>query len=151
MADATITEPAWLAERREKGAALVETIELPHHKTKGWEFTDISKLDISTYENSPADVTISGGNEDVVVLPLNEAVAAHSDLLSGKLGSLVSTDDPFVARNEAALNDGVLVYVPRNVECAEPIKVDLKLDADGAAVNWRSLVVLEDGARAEVW
>ena len=151
MADATITEPAWLAGRREKGAALVETIELPHHKTKGWEFTDISKLDLSAYENSPADVTISGGNEEVVVLPLNEAVTSHSDLLSEKLGSLVSTEDPFVARNEAALNDGVLVYVPRNVECTEPIKVELKLDADGTAVNWRTLVVLEEGARAEVW
>ena len=97
------------------------------------------------------NVTISGGNEEVVVLPLNEAVTSHSELLSEKLGSLVSTEDPFVARNEAALNDGVLVYVPRNVECTEPIKVELKLDADGTAVNWRTLVVLEEGARAEVW
>ena len=151
MAEATITEPAWLAERREKGAALVETIELPHAKTKGWEFTDISKLDLDAYENTPADVTISGGSEDVVVLPLNEALAAHSGLLSEKLGSLVSTDDPFVARNEATLNDGVLVYVPKGVECEEAIKVELKLDSEGTAVNWRSLVVLEEGAKAEVW
>ena len=151
MAEATITEPAWLTERREKGAALVETIELPHAKTKGWEFTDISKLDLDSYENTPADVTISGGSEDIVVLPLNEALTSHSDLLSGKLGSLVSTDDPFVARNEAALNDGVLVYVPKGVECDEAIRVDLKLDTPGAAVNWRTLIVLEEGAKAEVW
>ena len=77
MADATIAEPAWLNERREKGAALVETIELPHAKTKGWEFTDISRLDLDSYGSSPAEVTISGGSENVVVLPLNEALASH--------------------------------------------------------------------------
>jgi len=151
LADATITVPAWLNERREKGAALVESIELPNQKTKGWEFTDISRLDLDRYENSPADVTITGGTDEVVVLPLGEALADHSDLLAEKLGSLVSTDDPFVARNEAALGDGVLVYVPRNVQCDEAIKIDLRLDSEGVAVNWRTLVVLEEGAKAEVW
>ncbi|MCB0867184.1 MAG: Fe-S cluster assembly protein SufD [Solirubrobacterales bacterium] len=147
----TVTEPAWLTERREKGTRLVETIELPNAKTKGWEFTDISKLDLDAYADSPAEVTISGGSDEIVVLPLNEALADHSDLLAGKLGSLVSTDDPFVARNEAALGDGVLVYVPKNVECEEAVRIDLKLDTDGVAVNWRTLIVLEEGARAEVW
>jgi Fe-S cluster assembly protein SufD len=151
LADATVTVPAWLNERREKGAALVESIELPNQKTKGWEFTDISRLDLDRYENSPADVTITGGTDEVVVLPLGEALADHSDLLAEKLGSLVSTDDPFVARNEAALGDGVLVYVPRNVQCDEAIKIDLRLDSEGVAVNWRTLVVLEEGAKAEVW
>ena len=42
-----------------EGAALVETIELPHAKTKGWEFTDISRLDLDSYGSSPAEVTIS--------------------------------------------------------------------------------------------
>ncbi|MBN8866801.1 MAG: Fe-S cluster assembly protein SufD [Solirubrobacterales bacterium] len=151
MADATITEPAWLNERRERGAALVETIELPHQKTKGWEFTDISKLDLDAYEAAPAEVTISGGSDEIVVLPLADALAEHSDLLAEKLGSLVSPEDPFVARNEASLADGVLVYVPKGVECDEAIKVDLKLDTSGAAVNWRTLVVIEEGAKAEVW
>lgn len=147
----TVTEPAWLSERRKKGSALVETIELPNPKTRGWEFTDISRLDLDAYENAPAEVTISGGTDEVVVLPLNEALADYSDLLAEQLGSLVSSDDPFVARNEANLDDGVLVYVPRNVECEEPIKVDLQLDREGAAVNWRTLIVLEEGAKAEVW
>lgn len=151
MAEATITESPWLTGRREQGAALVEEIDLPNPKTKGWEFTDISRLDLDTYENAPAEVTISGGTEEVVVLPLTEALAGHSGLLEEKLGSLVATEDPFVARNEANLGDGVLIYVPRNVECEEAIKVDLKLDSDGTAVNWRTLVVLEEGAKAEVW
>lgn len=151
MANATISEPAWLAERRKKGAELVESLPLPDKKTKGWEFTELRKLKLDSYENASADVEISGGSDDVVVLPLGEALGEHSELLSEKLGSLVPAEDYFVARNEVAWNDGALVYVPRNVICEEPIKIQLNLDADGAAVNWRTLIVLEEGAQAEVW
>jgi Fe-S cluster assembly protein SufD len=56
-----------------------------------------------------------------------------------------------VARNEAGWRDGVLVHVPAGAKLAEPIKVELPLDEDGAVVYWRTLVVLEEGAEAEVW
>ena len=37
-------EPTWLTERRRKGAALAQELELPGPKTPGWEFTDLSEL-----------------------------------------------------------------------------------------------------------
>jgi Fe-S cluster assembly protein SufD len=151
LAEATLTGPDWLAERRRNGASLVETLELPTRKVKGWEFTDLRGLDLDAYENAPAEVEISGGSDEVVVMRLEEALSEHPDLLRDRLGSLVPAEDPFVARNEANWTDGVLVYVPRNVVCEEAIKVRLDLDSPGAAVHWRTLVVLEEGAQAEVW
>ena len=151
MAEATLTGPDWLAERRNNGASLVETLDLPTKKVKGWEFTELRGLDLDAYENAPAEVEISGGSDDVVVMRLEEALSEHPDLLRDRLGSLVPAEDPFVARNEANWTDGVLVYVPRNVVCEEAIKVRLDLDSPGAAVHWRTLIVLEEGAQAEVW
>ena len=47
MASPTVSEPQFLAARRERAAALAETLELPSFKgTPGWEFTDLSGLDI---------------------------------------------------------------------------------------------------------
>jgi Fe-S cluster assembly protein SufD len=151
LADATVTEPAWLAGRREKGVSLVESLELPTKKIKGWEFTDLKGLDLDGYEATGADVTISGGSDGIVVMPLEEALEEHSDLVSQHLGSLVPAEDPFVARNEVNWTDGVLVHVPRNVVCDEPVRVEINLDSSGAAVYWRTLIVLEEGAQAEVW
>lgn len=151
MASSTVTEPAWLAERREKGQELVSTLPLPTNKTKGWEFTDLSRLDLDAYEATPADVKISGGSDGAVVLPLAEALADHSELLSDRLGSLVTQDDPFIARNNAGWQDGVLVYVPKGAVVEDPIRVEIRLDESGQAVYWRTLVVLEEGAQAEVW
>ncbi|MBK5109769.1 MAG: Fe-S cluster assembly protein SufD [Thermoleophilia bacterium] len=151
MASPTVTEPDWLSERRRQGAALIESLPLPDKKTKGWEFTDLGRLELDSYEPAPAGAAITGGSDEIVVMDLAEALAAHAELLGDRLGSLVPAEDPFVARNEAGWSDGVLVYVPHNVECDKPIKVELELDTPGAAVNWRTLIVLEEGARAEVW
>ena len=45
-----------LDERRERAARLVETLELPRFKGKaGWEFTDISGLDLTAYAPAPVE------------------------------------------------------------------------------------------------
>ncbi len=144
------TEPAWLSERRQRGASLAQSLSLPDHKAKGWEFTDLSGLEIDSYEAADAEVEI-GGAEGATVISLAEAVSSHAELLHERLGSLVPIEDPFVARNEAGWRDGVLVHVPRGVKVAEPIRIEVPIDRDGAAVGWRTLVVLEEGAEAEVW
>jgi Fe-S cluster assembly protein SufD len=144
------TAPAWLEERRRRGASLTESLPLPDSKSKGWEFTDLSGLDIGSYEPADAEVEVSGA-EGATVVSLAEAVTTHAELLEQSLGSLVPVEDPFVARNEASWSDGVLVHVPRGVTVTEPIRIEVPVDADGAAISWRTLIVLEEGAEAEVW
>jgi Fe-S cluster assembly protein SufD len=144
------TQPAWLEERRQKGASLAQELPLPDQKAKGWEFTDLSELDLAAYEATDAAPVISGA-EGATVMPLSEALASQDGLLHERLGSLVPVEDPFVARNEAAWSDGVLVHVPKGVRLSEPIQIELPIEASGAAVNWRTLIVIEEGAEAEVW
>jgi Fe-S cluster assembly protein SufD len=144
------TEPAWLSERRQQGASLAQNLPLPDHKSKGWEFTDLSGLDLDSYEMTGVDAEVSGA-EGATVISLSDALSSHAELLQERLGSLVPAEDPFVARNEAGWRDGVLVHVPRGIKVAEPIRIEVPVDRDGAAVGWRTLIVLEEGAEAEVW
>jgi Fe-S cluster assembly protein SufD len=144
------TEPAWLEERRRKGAALVGSLPLPDSRVKGWEFTDLTGLDLDSYTGASTAVAVSGG-EGATVVSLAEAVESHAELVQKALGSLVPVEDPFVARNEADWRDGVLVHVPRGVRLTEPVRIEVPLDASGSAVSWRTLIVLEEGAEAEVW
>ncbi|MGB7685343.1 MAG: Fe-S cluster assembly protein SufD [Solirubrobacterales bacterium] len=144
------TEPAWLSERRQRGASLAESLPLPDQKSKGWEFTDLSKLDLDAYEPAAVEARIEGA-DGATVLPLRDALNSHPQLLEEQLGSLVPVEDPFVARNEAGWSDGVLVHVPAGVKLEEPIQVEVPVDADAAAFGWRTLIVLEEGAEAEVW
>ncbi len=86
-----------------------------------------------------------------IVLPLKEASESRPELVEGRLGSLAPADDPFVARNDDAWSDGVLVHVPAGVKVEEPIRIEVPLSESGSALHWRTLIVLEEGAEAEVW
>jgi Fe-S cluster assembly protein SufD len=123
---------------------------LPDQKTKGWEFTDLSSLDLDSYESGSAEASIDS-TEGAVVLPLKEASESRPELVEGRLGSLAPAGDPFVARNDIGWSDGVLVHVPAGVKLAEPIRIEVPLSESGSALNWRTLVVLEEGAEAEIW
>ena len=84
------------------------------------------------------------------MLPLAEAAATRPELLRAHLGAIVAADDPFTARNQARWRDGLLVYVPRGQRLSEPVRLTVSGGA-GDEVEWRTLIVLEEGAEAEVW
>jgi Fe-S cluster assembly protein SufD len=123
---------------------------LPDQKAKGWEFTDLSSLDLDAYEAGAVDASIEAV-EGATVLPLAEAVESRPELVEGRLGALAPSEDPFVARNEASWREGVLVHVPRGAKPAGPIRIEVPLAESGVALAWRTLIVLEEGAEAEIW
>jgi Fe-S cluster assembly protein SufD len=149
-------EPDWLTERRREGATLARELDLPTAKDKGWEFTDLSGLDLGSY--APASGTVEGvshGTDSAdgppVVMPLAEAAGQLGDIVRERFGSVVPVGDPFVARNEANWRNGALVYVPRGTRLEEPLELSVLHDGDGSGLDWRTLIVLEEGADAEVW
>jgi Fe-S cluster assembly protein SufD len=115
---------------------------LPDAKSKGWEFTDLSGLDLDALESEPGSVELDGA------APLE----ADSELVGERLGSVVpASGDPFVARNDAGWRQGALVHVPAGEALAEPVRIAVEPGADGTRFDWRTLIVLEEGAEAEVW
>jgi Fe-S cluster assembly protein SufD len=169
-----------LAERRERAARLAETLELPQFKGRpGWEFTDISGLELDRYAPvngepafsrdavemmfalAPADTALTleqwnglpappqgrGVPEGVIV----SALAEHPELVERYFGTVVTDTDVFVARNEAGLRGGAFVYVPRGVVLDGPIVLSAIHASGGTELDHRSLIVIEEGAQAEVW
>jgi Fe-S cluster assembly protein SufD len=114
---------------------------LPQFKgTPGWEFTDISKLDLDAFEpGDPADAR-----------PQIFDMAANAPALDGHdlLGTVVTKEDAFTVRNRDRWNHGALVHVPSGERLDEPVVIRASVDR---ALEWRTLIVLEDGAEAEVW
>jgi Fe-S cluster assembly protein SufD len=171
-----------LAERRERAARLTETLELPQFKGKpGWEFTDISGLELDAYEPAPdlngagpaarapapmfspaqairlrqvdaGSAVVEGDLPDgVIVASLERAAGEHPELVERYLGAVVADDDLFVARNEAGFRGGAFVYVPSGVALEHPILLTAIQATPGTELHRRTLIVLDEGAQAEVW
>ena len=132
-----------------------DPLELPQFKGRpGWEFTDITGLDLASYERvvPEADGAASAlWQFEAPGLP-DGVVVGELDQAAQQLGSLIGPDDDvFVALNDAGVRGGTFVYVPRGVTVAQPISISAVQAETGTLVNQRTLIVLEEGARAEVW
>ncbi len=76
----------------------------------------------------------------------------HPELVRKYYGKLADTSkDGVTAFNTAFAQDGVLLYVPKNVVVEKPIQLVNILRADvNFMVNRRVLVILEEGAQARL-
>jgi len=147
----------------------------------GWEFTDLGRLDLSGFaaaapgegDASAVDrvetlleapegalhlgqvdgrvLDVADSSDGLVVLPLTLAVERHPELVEPHLGAVVTSGDVFTALNDAGWTGGAFVYVPRGMRVESPIVLSAIADGSGTALHRRVLVVLEEGAEAEVW
>src|SRR3954469_24926632 len=136
--------------RREAALARIAELELPTFRgTAGWEFTPIDKLDLDAHPVAPGGQAPSSfglddaSPEGAIVLPLAQAAEEHPELVDRHLGSVVRSESPFVARNDAHWTDGTFVYVPRNTIVDAPIVISTAHEQAATALHWRVLVVLE--------
>jgi len=155
--------------------------DLPQYKgNPGWEFTPLPKgFDLAAYPHarggaaSPEPAFTPPGAIELrqvddafdragaaahpaaptpLVMPLTQAVEQHGELVGRFLGTVVGDGETaFTARNAAEWEGGLFVYVPRNTELEAPVSFTSVLATADAALHTRVLVVLEEGARAEVW
>jgi Fe-S cluster assembly protein SufD len=150
-------------------------LELPSFKGRpGWEFTDISELNLAAYRPVRSEQELAGALQrsaaaelpfaaldalspdelpaGVIVAPLTRALAEHGELVRASLGRLIGpADDVFVALNDAGFRAGWFVHVARGVVLPRPISLCTVQPEGGTQLAQRTLVVLEEGAQAEVW
>ncbi len=87
-----------------------------------------------------------------VVLPLSVALERHPELVEPHLGTVVADDtDGFTQANAQSWKGGAFVFVPRGISVEQSIVLTAVSSADHTVLHRRVLVVLEEGAEAEVW
>ena len=158
--------------------AEIATLELPTYKGRpGWEFTDLGDFTLEAWDAAPAAgtefsaahlleppagaielVQVDGASGDgsvtgdgVIVLPLSAARERYPELVEPHLGTIVRDVDAFTAVNERDWEGGAFVYVPKGVVVEAPLLLTAVGTAAGSILNRRVLIVLEEGAEAEVW
>ena len=89
--------------------------------------------------------------EGVIVGSLSKVVTEHPELVAKYYGKIANTgDDAVTALNTMLSQDGLMVYVPKNVKVEKAIQVIniLRSDVD-LMVNRRVLIVMEQGSEAK--
>ena len=168
---------AWLDERRGEARAAFETTPLPTLKDENWRYTSLRGIDFDGFApvegavDSERATTILGDLETsgelvqrgqdvisvrldddlraagVVLSSLDAAVEEHGELVDRHLGSVLDLRDRFIAENSATWSGGAFVYVPAGVAVGLPLRLVVENPVAHARTVWRTLVVVEAGAR----
>jgi Fe-S cluster assembly protein SufD len=168
--------PAWAGEARAAAAGLLDTLPVLTGREEAWRFTRPADLALVGPEPAapgavplpaapspsrrsavldltdgvPAAPELRELPDGVVVAELGAALTDHEELLRDRLYRLVGHADRSGALNAARWTGGLFVYVPRGVEVELPVEaLTTATGAEGRVVG-RTLVVVEDGARATV-
>jgi Fe-S cluster assembly protein SufD len=167
--------PAWAQEARQAADAKLTTLPALTGREEDWRFTQPADLALDGSEpeapgavgliapatgaraarltledGAPAVPAIGDLPSGVVVAELGAALETHEALVRERLYGLVGFDERPGALNAARWEGGLFVHVPRGAEVELPIEAILTATGARGRVFGRTLLVVEEGARATV-
>jgi Fe-S cluster assembly protein SufD len=170
-----LASPTWAEEARAKAGDNLASLPALTGREEDWRFTPPTDLGLgdaepeapgasqvpapaggpraarlSLVDGAPADPSLEDLPEGVIVAELGAALTEHEGLVRERLYGLLGFDERPGALNAARWDGGLLVYVPRGVEVALPVESILTATGATGRVFGRSLVVVEEGAKATV-
>ncbi len=170
--------PSFVEDRRRAALEVYESQEVPTWRRSGFWTTSLRGLDIETLEPKRYDSLDSAmvrehlGDEEhaalivqqganvvhvdvtddrIIVMPLEEAVEKHPDLVEEHFAKRLPLDEgKFEAGNAAFWTGGVFIHVPDNVQIEKPIQAVWLIEEPGT-VQWaHSLVVVGELAECKI-
>ncbi len=105
--------------------------------TNGWYYLRNNKL--------------QGLPEGVIVCSLQEASVKYPEIFEKHYSKYAKADDSLVNLNTAFAQDGIFVYVPKNVVLERTLQVVNLMRANSDLLSFqRNLIIIEDNAQAKV-
>lgn len=164
-------EPVWLTERRQAAFQVFTDKGLPDRKVEHWKYTSVEAL--KTIEFSKAEVKkgCNGGDnhtlvinngrlccggelelpEGVIVCSINQAIMSHPELVASHLSRHADFKaDGFAAINLALFEEGIFIFVPKNVQVKAPLYIEHHQSMTACAHHLRHCIVLEKNAQLTV-
>jgi Fe-S cluster assembly protein SufD len=168
--------PAWAEEARTAATAALDAMPELTGTEEEWRFTPPADIGMTGVESAgataggdvvlpdaagraarlvfvdgaPAPAEVQDLPDGVIVSELGQALRDHGDLVREHLYTLADFADRPCALNAAAWDAGTFVYVPRGVHLELPVEAALTATGATGRVFGRTLVIVEEGAKATV-
>ena len=142
------------AKKKEEALSTFSSIQMPKEKDEDWRYTEIEKLNLQKFLLSEAKTKIFAAklSEDliekgVILTDINTAldkyhIAQEYFFKNAKIGK-----DKLAALNAAYFTNGIFLYVPKNVELEEPIKVSFRLEGQSSILH--NIIIIEQNSKVD--
>ena len=150
MQELSQSKCSFAEKKKAEALDIFSSIPMPKEKEEDWRYTKIDTLKIDNFDLNPETIiSVSSLSEDliekgIILTDINTAldkypVAQQYFFKSAKIGK-----DKFVALSAAHFNNGIFLYIPKNIELEEPIRVNF--DGNGILHN---IVIVEPNSKID--
>ena len=130
-----------------------KSMPMPKERDDDWRYTQIDKLKLENFEpfesNGKISATLSEDlvEKGVILTDINTAFEKYKIARDYYFKNTKVDKDKLVALNAAYFGNGIFLYVPKNVELGEPIK--LNFNFDGKCSILHNIIVVESNSKVD--
>lgn len=138
---------SFASDKKKEALVIFKNMQMPKERDEEWRYTAIEKLKLDNFEpfESKGTINVTHLSEDliekgVILIDINTALEKYEIARQCFFKSAKAENDKFVALNAAYFDNGIFLYIPKNVEINEPIKVNFNLHGNSILHN---IIVVE--------
>ncbi|MBI2660364.1 SufD family Fe-S cluster assembly protein [Candidatus Woesearchaeota archaeon] len=150
MQELTQAKSSFAAKKKADALGIFNSIPMPKEKEEDWRYTKIDALKIESFDLNPTTkIFASALSEDliekgIILTDINSALEKYPIAQQYFFKNTEIGKDKFVALSAAHFSNGIFLYVPKNVELEEPIRVNF--EGNGILHN---LVIVEPNSKLD--
>lgn len=149
------TQSRFATEKKREALPISNSIQMPKEREEDWRYTQIEKLKLEDFDLNKSKTNISATklSEDLVekgliLTDINTALEKYPEIAQKYfLKGLKIDGEKFVALNAAHFNHGTFLYVPKNIELSEPLRVNF--DFEGKTSIIHSIIIIESNSKID--
>ena len=148
------TQSTFATQRKKEALGIFKSISMPREKEDDWRYTQIEKLKLESFEpfESKTRILTAGLNEDliekgIILTDVNTALEKYQIARDYYFRNTKIDKDKFVALNAAYFDNGIFLYVPKNIEIEDPIKVNSNFDGKCSILH--NIIVVESNSKID--
>lgn len=154
MQELNRAESKFATEGKEGYLRKFTSAQMPREKDEEWRYTQIEKLKLGNFgfQSQDTKITATSLGEDliekgIVLTDINTALEKYPLAQEYFFKSIKIDKDKFAALSAAYFTNGIFIYVPKNVELEEPIRVNFNFDRQTSVLH--NMIVVEPNSKVD--
>ena len=150
----TSNESSFAAKKKQEALDIFKSMPMPREKEEDWRYTNIDNFKIDDFElnNSETKISATALSEDliekgIILTGINTAFEKYPIAQQYFLKNAKIDKDKFVALNAAHFTNGIFLYVPKNVELEEPIRINFNFDGQNSILH--NIIIIEPNSKID--
>ena len=145
-------QSSFAANKKKEALNVFNNMPVPREKEENWRYTQIEKLKIEDFDltNPKTKIFVTSLSEDligkgIILTDINTAFEKYPIAQQYFFKNTKIDKDKFVALSAAHFTNGIFLYVPKNIELEEPIRVNFNFDVQNSVLH--NIIIVESNSK----